>query len=267
MKTQGCKMDDNQTQSLDRDDFALDVLGPVDWEKRLGREGPALLEMLTSAPSKRVLDLGSATGEHCRWLAAQGFEAVGIEASEPKVEQARQESHEDNPTYLLGDIGAVEAGARGQFGAAFCLGDTLSALVGTENLARMLVGLRRRLLPGAPLILHLHNYERIYAQGQRHLPLLFTRNAQGEDLLTLRLLEPRDDGIVILSTSALRPTLGGEPALEVLESRNAYLQAWTHDQLLALLEVAHFPDQQAFGSWALDAFLPMDSEELLIVAR
>ncbi|MEO7972327.1 MAG: hypothetical protein ABIU84_01970, partial [Thermoanaerobaculia bacterium] len=35
----------------------------VDWPARLALEGPFLLAALAAAPSRRVVDLGSATGE------------------------------------------------------------------------------------------------------------------------------------------------------------------------------------------------------------
>ncbi len=36
----------------------------VDWPARLEREGPFLLRALADAPKRRVIDLGSGTGEH-----------------------------------------------------------------------------------------------------------------------------------------------------------------------------------------------------------
>ena len=62
----------------------------VDWRARLAREGPFLLAALAEAPSRRVVDLGSGTGEHARWLAGQGFEVVGIEGVRERWELAKQ---------------------------------------------------------------------------------------------------------------------------------------------------------------------------------
>ena len=49
---------------------------------RLGRANQARVQrILDPAPSRRVLDLESGTGEHARIVAAKGFEVVGIDAS------------------------------------------------------------------------------------------------------------------------------------------------------------------------------------------
>src|SRR5436190_2169573 len=123
----------------------------VDWPERIAREGPFLRSVLARAPSRRILDLGSGTGEHVHWLAAEGFTAVGIEGVKERWEVAKSHGV-PNAEHLIGDLGAVEAMVRGQFGAALCLGNTLPALIGVEAAARMLVGLRRRLLPGGLFI-------------------------------------------------------------------------------------------------------------------
>ena len=119
----------------------------VDWRARIEREGPFLLGALADAPSRRVVDLGSGTGEHARWLAGQGFEVVGIEGVRERWELAK-ELAVPGVEFLIGDLGAVEAMVRGQFGAALCLGNTLPALIGAEAVSRMFIGLRRRFLPG-----------------------------------------------------------------------------------------------------------------------
>src|SRR5436190_11972778 len=103
----------------------------VDWPERLAREGPFLLRVLEPAPSRRILDLGSATGAQAAWLAAQGFSVVGIEGVKERWEVARGRAA-PSPEHLIGDLGAVEAMVRGQFGGALCLGNTLPALVGVE---------------------------------------------------------------------------------------------------------------------------------------
>ena len=63
----------------------------IAWPQRLQREAPMLEEILGSGPSRRVLDLGCGTGEHSRFLASQGYEVVGVDASASMIASARQE--------------------------------------------------------------------------------------------------------------------------------------------------------------------------------
>ena len=51
----------------------------VAWPERIEREWPFLSRVL--GHSGRVIDLGSGTGEHSRFLASKGFAVVGIDSS------------------------------------------------------------------------------------------------------------------------------------------------------------------------------------------
>jgi len=237
----------------------------IDWPARLEREGPFLLRVLADAPSRRVIDLGSGTGEHARWLADQGFTVVGIEGVRERWEVARLGAPA-GVEHLLGDLGAVEAMVRGQFGAALCLGNTLPSLLGPESLSRMLIGLRRHLLPGSPFVVHLFNYDRLFARGERLLPARFLSWGEGE-LVFLRLLELRDDGVVGATETVLEHVPSRESQIEVLHSRHLFQQGWRYQELLTLLEVAQFKRVKAFGGFAEQPFEQMESEELVLIAK
>ncbi len=238
----------------------------IDWPARLQREGPFLLRALADTPSRRVLDLGSGTGEHARWLAEEGFEVVGIEGVSARWEVARQGAPA-GVEHLLGDFGAVEAMVHGQFGAALCLGNTLPFLLGAESLSRTLIGLRRRLLPGAPFVAHLVNYDRLFARGERLLPPRFLSAGKGE-LVFLRLLELRDDGVVGITETVLdHMPSRRDSQIEVVHTRHLFQQGWRYQELLTVLDVAQFNQVEAFGDFAGQPFEPMSSEELVLVAR
>lgn len=243
----------------------LGCLGPIDWPSRLERELPFLETVLADAPMKRVLDLGCGTGEHVHELAARGFEAVGIDGSEGRIERAERAA--GRASFALGDIGAVEAGVRGHFGAALCLGNTLAQMIGTETVARMLVGLRRRLLQGAPLVLHLWNFERIFGRRERDRPLIHRFDEDGRQRVWLGLLAPRSDGMVALTTSLLDADVGEQPPVEVIASRTTFLQGWTRSDIDTLLDVGRFRERQYFGDFDRSPYHPIESTELIVVAR
>ena len=121
----------------------------IDWPRRLARERDLIERLLTDAPAPRAIDLGCGSGHHARFLAERGFEVVGIDGSEAALDAAQEEPIPDGVQFILGDIGAVERTVRGHFGAAFCLGNTLPQLLSAESVSRLLIGLKRRLLPGA----------------------------------------------------------------------------------------------------------------------
>ncbi|MEO7973950.1 MAG: class I SAM-dependent methyltransferase, partial [Thermoanaerobaculia bacterium] len=249
----------------------------VDWPARLALEGPFLLAALAAAPSRRVVDLGSATGEHARWLAGKGFEVVGIEGMKERWELARQLTV-PGVEFLIGDLGAVEAMVRGQFGAATCLGNTLPALIGAEAVSRMFIGLRRRFLPGGVLVLQQWNFDGLARRGVRELPE--RRMAQAESELVFRAgFELEADGIATIHERTYRlnspsvevksaPADGGSAAGEwqLLHERHRYLQGWTHSELLTLLDLARFREVRVYGGFAGEPFDLDLSDELVVVA-
>lgn len=238
----------------------------IAWPQRIEREWPFLERILDAAPSRRVLDLGCGTGEHSRRLAAAGFEVVGVDASESMLEKAREEPLPDNLRFVLGDMRDLGRAVEGSFGGALCLGNALPHLLTDEDLRRFITSLRERLLPGAPLILQILNYDRIFAANERSLPLNFRPDPEGE-VVFLRLMTPRDDGTVLFypTTLLLRP--GHEPAVEVKHTREVRLRGWKRAEVEAALETAGFAEREAYsgfegGRWEAEA-----SRDLLLVAQ
>ena len=226
--------------------------------------GPLIERILAGAPSRRVLDLGCGSGHHARLLARQGFEVVAIDASEEVLERARAEAGSEGVEYLLCDMGAVEGRVRGHFGAAFCLGNTLPCLLSPESLSRMLVGLKRRLLPGAPFLFQILNYDRLLASGERALPVEFVE-AAGEELLLVQLVEPRADGIVVHMTSRLRYRSTGKPEMSVVDTHATQLRAWKRAELEIMLDVARLTPREICGDIDGAPYDPHVSLELVMV--
>ncbi len=238
----------------------------VDWPTRLAQEESLILRLLAEAPSKRVLDLGCGTGRHARFLAERGFEVVGIDASETALELA-QKKPLPGLQFLLGEMGAVERSVRGHFGAALCLGNTLPYLLSAESLSRMLVGLKRRLLPGAPFLVQTLNYDLDFAGAQRALPVQFVGGPGGdcEEMAVVRIVEPREDGFVVLTTSALRFRPKAVPAMELIDTRSTQLRGWKREELEIMFDVARFAIREVHGDMGGAEFDAKKSHELVMV--
>lgn len=252
---------------MEIDPFALVDYGRlIDWEARFAREWPFLAHVLSSAPTPRVLDLGCGTGEHSRLLASRGFDLVGVDASEAMLARARERTTGDNPRYVAGDIADVGAIVAGEFGAAICLGNTLPHVATRADLERLVRGLRDRLLPGAPVLFQLLNYERIFAKRQRALPVNVMPDAEGEIVL-VRLMDLRPDGHVIFTPATLRYRPEADPPIEVLTARSVWLRGWRRRELELLLREGGFDRLDAYGTMEGGPYEPMESGDLVLVAR
>jgi glycine/sarcosine N-methyltransferase len=244
----------------------LDYRRLIAWPARIEREWPFLESVLATGPSRRLLDLGSGTGEHARFLAAHGFEVVGVDSSPANLEKAREGPPTPGVEFVLGDLAEVESLVAGEFGGAICLGNTLPHVTERERLADAFAGLRRRLAPGAPLLLQVLNYDRIFGTDQRALPLSF-REHDGERIVFLRLMDPQPDGTVWFNPTTLRYRPGEEPPVEVVATKNVRLRGWRRGELEALLEEAGFGDRERFGGMRREAYAERESPDLVLVAR
>jgi SAM-dependent methyltransferase len=244
----------------------LDYRRLIAWPSRIEREWPLLQEVLGSGPSRRILDLGCGTGEHSRFLFAHGFEVTGVDASASMLEKAREEPVPEGLRFVQGRLQEIDRVTEEEFGGAVCLGNTLPHVLTDQDLAAMAAGLRRRLLPRAPLLLQILNYDRIFSQGERYLPVNFRSEEDGE-IVFLRLMKPREDGTLLFFPSTLRLRPGHEPPLELVASREVELRGWRRAELESALEKAGFSQFEVLGSFTHEPFQAETSRDLILIAR
>ena len=244
----------------------IDYRKMIAWPKRLEREWTFLSAPLGSLPSNRLLDLGCGSGEHARYLAGKGFEVVGVDVSDTMLERAREDGVPAGVQFLLGDLIHVESVVTGKFGGAVCLGNTLAHIMDQETLTQLFKGVRAVLLPGAPLVIQVLNYERLVHSGQRCLPLTFIQDEEGEAIF-LRVMTHHEDGSVTFTPSLLRYLKDGDPALEVISSHNVPLRGWKRAEMEAALNAAGFTARELFGTMGHVPYEDHDSTDLVVIAR
>jgi len=241
----------------------------IAWDERLEREWPLFDEVLGSGPSKRILDLGSGTGEHARFLAAKGFEVTGIDSSPAMLEKSRAQPA-DNVRFLDGDMRDVRSvvGDDG-FGGAICVGNALPHLSGEDDLRRLAESLRAALLPGAPFLLQMINYERFALTNERALPLNFLPDPDnpGATIIFLRTMQLLDNGRVIFMPTTLRQRTESDPPIELVASRRVEIRGWRHEEVVRTLRDAGFESIEVYGSYAKAPFVAAESRDLIVVAR
>jgi glycine/sarcosine N-methyltransferase len=240
----------------------------IAWDDRLKREWPFLDQILGSGPSNRILDLGSGTGEHARFLAEQGFDVTGIEMSESMLERSRA-IEAANVRFVKGDMRSLPELVAPGFGGAICVGNALPHLTSDDDLARLASGLRQVLGRGAPFLLQILNYDRIEIKKERALPLSFLRDPDDPQatIVFLRTVELRANGRAIFMPSTLRQHPDREPPLELIASRRVEIRAWRRGEIESAFRTAGFEALSVWGSYAKAPFDPTESRDLIFVAR
>lgn len=240
--------------------------GLIAWPERLQREGPLLQRVLATAPSPRVLDLGSGSGEHTRFLKALGFEPTGVDASASQLEAARSADPEGH--YVQASLTVLPAEIGAPYGGAICLGNTLPHLREEDDLRAFFRGLAQGLLPGAPFLLQLLNYDRILDRGERTFPMVLRPGeAEGEATVFLRLMTHQEGGRLTFTPATLRYRPGSEVPLELLAAHDVFLRGWRRAEVEALLLESGFRLREALGTMTGEPWSATASDLVLVTER
>ena len=189
---------------------------------------------------------------------------TGVDSSASMLAAAREGVSGGNPRFLEGDLEAIGTLVGDGFGAALCVGNTVPHLRDPAALRRFLGGLATRLLPGAPFLLQVLNYDRIFEKNERALPVNVRTDGEGS-VVFLRLMDPRPDGTVVFNPTTLGWCPGAEPPVSVLASRNVLLRGYRRAELIAALVDAGFAEPSVLGGMRREPWGP-DSPDTVFVA-
>lgn len=251
---------------MERDPYSrVEYRALIAWPERIKREWPLIEELLQRAPNRRLLDLGSGTGEHSRFIAEQGYEVLGVDASESMVERATDTPLPPNLRFKLHDFRHLESLDEGAFGTAICLGNALPHLTMPSDMEAFARGARSKLAAGGSMLMQILNYDRIITKKERSLPLNFRPDPEGGgDLVFVRLMEPRDDGTVIFFPTTLQMTDDPEDPVRLMSSKRVELRGWRFEELREIFASAGFRGAMAYGGFDKQAY-NNDSRDLLLI--
>jgi SAM-dependent methyltransferase len=237
----------------------------VAWPERIRREEPLLRDVLGSGPNRRILDLGCGTGEHAFFLASLGFDVTGVDVSPGQIEAARRAA-EGRARFVEGDLAEIATLVPDDFGGAICLGNTVPNLAESEELRAFLRGLAGRLAPGAPFLVQVLNYDRIFARRIRALPVNIRDDSSGT-VVFLRLMDLREDGTVLFTPTTLQWRPGEEPPVSVAVARNVLLRGYRRTELEAVFSEAGLDVESVSGGMVREAWIADESADTVLLAR
>jgi len=155
----------------------------IDWDARLGREGPHLKKIFEKHGVGSVLDVACGTGQHAIEFARWGLRSVGCDISAEMLRLARRNANEAGVAADFFEAGLTEidkkVGAR-RFDAVLCIGNSLPHLLTQRELDRAMRSIKKTLAPGGVFISQVRNYERILRDNLRFMPPTSTEYGGGE---------------------------------------------------------------------------------------
>ncbi len=243
----------------------IDYRSLIAWPERLQREAPLLQRVLEGAPSRQVLDLGCGSGEHTRFLKTLGFATTGVDASAAQLAAAREA--DPDGCYVQASLTDLSHLAAGQ-GGAICVGNTLPHLCTEAEVRVCCSGLASCLLPGAPFLIQVLNYDRILDRGERTFPTVLRPGIEeGEDTVFLRLMTHHGGGRITFTPATLRYRPGTANPLELAAAHDVELRGWRRAELEALLDATGFRVREVLGTMTGEPWAPTSSDLVLVAER
>lgn len=139
----------------------------VDWERRLAREIPFLVEVLrTEAAAERIADVACGTGMHAVALAKEGFQVTGFdrdaallrEAGRRARGSARRSDLSLQVEWTRASFATLpDRAGSSSFDSVLCLGNSI-ALIPAEELPAAMANMAGMLRHGGVLVAHTINF-------------------------------------------------------------------------------------------------------------
>ncbi len=245
----------------------------VNWERRLAREAPLFRTQFHEVGAERVLDVGAGSARHSVMFATWGLEVLAVDPSDSMLAQARENviasadeiaSAGGSVTLVnagFGELGALDAG---HFDALVCSGNALPHVGGLDALRLALRDFAAVLRPGAAIVLHLLNHERLLETKPRSIPPVVRETQEGTKVF-LRVMDyPQDADYMDFDFLTLVRDSSGDWDLSHRTSPHTLLPPKV---LVPELERAGFERIELLGAHDGRALDASADESVIVVAR
>lgn len=124
--------------------------------------------------NSRVIDIGCSDGRVAKELVVRGYEVTGIDLSEEMVQVAKKIS-EDGRLFKVKTMDMIQIEAyypKGHFDGAYCIGNTLVHLSNEGAIDKTIRSMANILKPGGKLVIQIINYDHIFSEQVKVLPMI-----------------------------------------------------------------------------------------------
>ncbi len=172
------------------DNLAIAYDGAIEWEDRLKREIPFLLNCIYKADAK-VLDMACGSGRHAISLAENGCEVTAFDNSEVMIDRAKAIANEMNVQveFIVAEMNDMDKAVNGKFDLIYCVGNSLSLLNDQIELSRVISLVHSFLTKGGTFVFQVLNFEEIIGTGFRFMPPKSGRLESGQEVIFSRFFD------------------------------------------------------------------------------
>jgi SAM-dependent methyltransferase len=241
------------------------------WKDRLAFEMPFIDKQIRNLQQElgdrlSILDAACGTGIHAIELAKEEHQLSGADLFPEMIEIAQENANSAGVTV---DFRAVGFGSLSkefdpcQFNAVLCLGNSLPHLLSQEKVVGALNDFNECLLPGGLLLIQNRNFDSIMQQKNRWMePQAFTEG--DKEWLFQRFYDFEADGTIRFNIVTFSRAVGADWQVSMDHTR---LRPLLFEDLSTLLHTSGFSSIKMFGDMTGNAFDPVTSPNLIIVAR
>jgi 2-polyprenyl-3-methyl-5-hydroxy-6-metoxy-1,4-benzoquinol methylase len=246
--------------------FAKSYDRSIDWNARLKREIPFILDSIQGEKPCRVLDMACGTGRHAIALSTEGLSVIGLDNSEKMIVQAREYSEEYGQAvkFIRDDMKNVADLFDEKFDLVICLGNSLSLLASLEIVKQVLIDVAGLISDEGSLVFQVLNFEAIRRNGDRFFPLKSGKISDDKEVVFARFFEHlKKSATTTLVLAALVETSGSWTPMvserQVIQMDMPIITSLLESAGLSVLEIYQDYDKSDFD--------PITSRNIVVRAR
>ncbi|MCH7994069.1 MAG: class I SAM-dependent methyltransferase [Planctomycetes bacterium] len=134
----------------------------INWDARLGRELPVLVEIFGPPGKGGLVDAGCGTGRHAIALAKRGYRTIGVDSSEEMLIVARRlcevGASQNPPSFVHARYDQMFDKVGGGHDGVFCLGNALAASGTRDAVLQAVASFSQCLREGGRMFLQVLNF-------------------------------------------------------------------------------------------------------------
>ena len=213
--------------------------------------------------ARRVLDVACGTGWHAIALAQRGYEAVGVDISAGMIERARENAAREGVTvrFVRAGFGQLAAQVDNGFDGLICMGNSLPHVPSAEVLRETLADFAAVLRPGGALIIQQRNFDQVWSERQRFMPLQTHRDGD-QEWLFFRFYDFGEERATFNMVTLRREGTRWDYQVQATELRPIF-----RHHLVGLLKEVGFREIICYGNLRRVPFVPQESGNLVVVAH